>query len=353
MYLERIKQLVTDMRAVQIHTENKNKIKNDEFKMLLAAPQALIKGADFYSIPVLSRQTTQIAPREKVRENLEKNYNITNYDSAVGFLRSIETRGIGWMYQQFVNDWKGNPTVNIEALETNKRKHYDLTKEFAVRFQKIVGKFGLYAWDIAMGIDVAREIHTAGYFSEKVTLEFAEDFATKAAEVYPNWEHYGIGVICGGAMYDYSRTLNEKDADASFDFMYSIVERLFTDKSVMVWNTNRFMEIRRYFRHLTSNIEFFDPKLYCIVSTEIAAKERPIGYFFREPTEETNVSDSGWRFFAGDETNRDANNPDKFQAVTLNVICNYDAEVMPFLKSDIGSAFERDENGKFVVSVES
>ncbi|MDR0918542.1 MAG: DUF2185 domain-containing protein [Oscillospiraceae bacterium] len=351
-YLERIKQLVGEMRAVQIHSQEKNTIKNQEFKMLLGAPQALIRNADFYATPIISRETAAYPPKEMVKEKLQKLYNITNYDSAVVVLEKIKGQGMGWMYQQFVNDWKGEPTIKAEELETPKRVHYESCREFAKQFQEIVGKFGLVAWDISMAIDIAREVYTAGYFSEQVTLEFAEDFASHAAGVYPNWEHYAIGVICGAAMYDYRYSLNEKQADEAFDFMYSVVKRLFTDKAVMVWNTNRFMEVRRYFKNLKSQVEFFSPELFCIVSTEIASKERPVGYFYRESPNETNVNDTGWRFFAGDETNRDVQNLERLIAVTLNVMCNYDAAVMPLLESPAGSAFIRNEKGEFTPYIE-
>jgi hypothetical protein len=336
------------MREVQIHNQNKNKIKNLEFVMLLGAAQALIKDADFYSLPVISRETAQPAPKEAVKANLEQMYKITNYDTAVEFLENLKKHGVGWQYSQFVNEWKEKPSINVDRLEKNKRMHYEVTRDFAVRFQPIVGKFGLYGWDIAMGVDIIREVYTAGYFSERVAREYADDFGERAAGIYNNWEQFAIGVICGGAFYQFSTTLNEKSTDNFFDLLYSYVKRLFTDKSVMVWNTNRFMEIRRYFKNLTSRVEFFDPKLICVVSHEVAIEGKPVGYFYREAPAEGDNRDTGWRFFAGNETNRDVRNPDNFIAVTLNIICNYDAGVMPFLSLPVGSQFERNENNDFV-----
>ncbi len=51
--------------------------------------------------------------------------------------------------------------------------------------------------------------------------------------------------------------------------------------------------------------------------------------------------DSGWRFFAGDESQEYANNPDKLAIYEVNTICNYDQAIIPFLDAPFGSAFGR------------
>jgi hypothetical protein len=51
--------------------------------------------------------------------------------------------------------------------------------------------------------------------------------------------------------------------------------------------------------------------------------------------------DSGWRFFAGDESQEYADTPDNFAIYEVNTICNYDPAIIPHLSAAIGSAFGR------------
>jgi hypothetical protein len=57
--------------------------------------------------------------------------------------------------------------------------------------------------------------------------------------------------------------------------------------------------------------------------------------------EPDNEIDSGWRFFAGDESQEYADTPDNFAIYEVNTICNYDPAVVPYLNAPNGSAFGR------------
>jgi hypothetical protein len=52
---------------------------------------------------------------------------------------------------------------------------------------------------------------------------------------------------------------------------------------------------------------------------------------------------SGWHFFAGDESQDYADNSDNFSIYEVNTICNYDPAIIPYLDSNPGSAFGRIE----------
>ena len=58
-------------------------------------------------------------------------------------------------------------------------------------------------------------------------------------------------------------------------------------------------------------------------------------------------NDSGWRFTAGDESSEYMVDENNFGLYDLNVICNYDNDIVPYLDSDYGTAYCRDENGIF------
>ena len=83
----------------------------------------------------------------------------------------------------------------------------------------------------------------------------------------------------------------------------------------------------------------------CIASDRITVDGQKVGYMYREnPTNET---DSGWRFFSGDEDEQYTSNSGNFEIYELNTICNYDPDIIPFLENEVGKAFARDENGIF------
>jgi hypothetical protein len=68
---------------------------------------------------------------------------------------------------------------------------------------------------------------------------------------------------------------------------------------------------------------------------------------YREPPE--NEVDSGWRFFAGDEDQKYADDPRNFQLYDVNTIANYDPDIIKHLNAPCYSAFERESpSGHFV-----
>ncbi len=68
---------------------------------------------------------------------------------------------------------------------------------------------------------------------------------------------------------------------------------------------------------------------------------------YREKTDRD--LDSGWRFMSGFESKEYMDNPDNHGVYDVNTIANYDPDVIPFLNSPVGSAFERrNGTGNFV-----
>lgn len=74
-----------------------------------------------------------------------------------------------------------------------------------------------------------------------------------------------------------------------------------------------------------------------------------VGYMYREEPDPdpSNVEfDSGWRFFAGDEDDEYIAKAESIGVYSLNMIANYDPDIIPHLTAEYGTAFTRDENGK-------
>ena len=82
---------------------------------------------------------------------------------------------------------------------------------------------------------------------------------------------------------------------------------------------------------------------YCYATDRITVDGAKIGYMYRENPDQKD--DSGWRFFAGDENDEYANNPENLGIYDVNTIAHYDLDIIPFLSSPYGSAFGRNENG--------
>ena len=84
----------------------------------------------------------------------------------------------------------------------------------------------------------------------------------------------------------------------------------------------------------------------CIASNRITVDGAKVGYMYREvPCDQ--YADSGWRFFAGDESDEYCENPDNFNIFELNTICNYDPSIIPHLDAKIDTSFEKTK-GDFV-----
>lgn len=86
----------------------------------------------------------------------------------------------------------------------------------------------------------------------------------------------------------------------------------------------------------------------CIVSDTITKEGWKVGYMFRDEPVETQP-DSGWRFLKGDENDEYTNKNENHHVFALNTICNYDPDIIPYLKSPIGTHLIRTNDNKFVI----
>jgi hypothetical protein len=85
----------------------------------------------------------------------------------------------------------------------------------------------------------------------------------------------------------------------------------------------------------------------CIASDRITVDGRPVGFLYREVPDSS--LDSGWRFFAGDESQAYVDRPDNLALYDVNTIANYDRSIVGLLDSPVGSAFGRNAAGEFVL----
>ena len=86
----------------------------------------------------------------------------------------------------------------------------------------------------------------------------------------------------------------------------------------------------------------------CLVSDRITKDGFKVGYMYREEPSE-GKPDSGWRFLAGNENDKYTNDPNHLYLFAINTICNYDKDIIPYLKSPIGSAYIRVSHDGFEI----
>ncbi|HTD06015.1 DUF2185 domain-containing protein [Undibacterium sp.] len=85
----------------------------------------------------------------------------------------------------------------------------------------------------------------------------------------------------------------------------------------------------------------------CLATDKIVVDGNLVGYMTRDSP--INAQDSGWRFFAGDEDQEYMSRNENHGVYDVNTIVNYDPSILPFIDAEIGSRFERDEDGDFVL----
>jgi hypothetical protein len=84
----------------------------------------------------------------------------------------------------------------------------------------------------------------------------------------------------------------------------------------------------------------------CIATDMITVESRRVGFMYREKADD--AVDSGWRFLSGHESQEYMDDAENHAVYDINTVANYDPEIIPFLASAIGSAFERDPaSGQF------
>jgi hypothetical protein len=84
----------------------------------------------------------------------------------------------------------------------------------------------------------------------------------------------------------------------------------------------------------------------CVATDRILIDGCRVGYMYREAPD--NNTDSGWRFLAGDENDSYMDNAANHGIYDVNTIANYDPEIIPYLASAVGCAFERVGGGRLL-----
>src|SRR4029079_7301481 len=77
----------------------------------------------------------------------------------------------------------------------------------------------------------------------------------------------------------------------------------------------------------------------CFATDRITMKGKRVGFMYRTPL--LDYSHSGWRFLAGDESDAYVTDLDNQGIYDVNIIANFDPDIVPFLDAPVLSAFQR------------
>lgn len=79
----------------------------------------------------------------------------------------------------------------------------------------------------------------------------------------------------------------------------------------------------------------------CFITDRVTVDGMKIGYMYRE--EGDRPEDSGWRFFAGDESQDYIDDLTHTGVYAINTAANYDPDIIPYLDTPAPCAFEKVE----------
>ena len=87
----------------------------------------------------------------------------------------------------------------------------------------------------------------------------------------------------------------------------------------------------------------------CIATDRITVDGHPVCYAYREAPDFD--VDSGWRFFAGDESQEYVDNPTNSTIYDINTIANYDPDIVAILDAPARAAYQRSGRGEQFATV--
>jgi hypothetical protein len=80
----------------------------------------------------------------------------------------------------------------------------------------------------------------------------------------------------------------------------------------------------------------------CIATDRITVDGEKVGFMYRD---EPSNPLSGWVFMSGSESQDYMDDAANLAMYDINTIANYDADIIPFIESPVGTEVERDLNG--------
>ena len=169
------------------------------------------------------------------------------------------------------------------------------------------------------------------------------------AQAFHSWEEYAASLVAG-AMYWYFREYADRDPfQGNQPLWLQLVCTLLADKNAWGGGFWYAPERKKNYRFWPAEMKLLLPDWEgptgCFATDRITVDGCKVGWCYREEPEE-GFPDSGWRFFAGDESEAYIADISHTEVCDLNTVCNCDPDVIPLLNAPSRSAFVR-EDGAF------
>ena len=345
---ERMNDIVRKIKILQTRLEiaqfgEKKLLNQYDFSICLTAVHSILSRTK-----PIGLAPTDHPDMEKLKEHLFHKTHTNNKDGIVEYLAKTRHYGCGRKYFDFWSAWNNKPTFNINDLKEENRNRFETLKDFSKNFEELIGIKGYIAWDVAESIQIAREAYLCEYIDEKLANEIIADFADMALHTYTDWTDFAISYVCGGCYFMYENTGKEEEVEKMCDRILGALEELFFSENNDIWGKYAWFKPKNYFDGFQATEDLVDKKFACFVTDRISMDGCKITYMERQ-LPNPQFPDSGWKFLAGDETTEYLSDGNNIGIFNLNMIANYDKEILPFLDAPIGSVFERNEEGKFVL----
>lgn len=335
-YTEIIENLMKKMKKEE--PQEKQTAGFEELPHLLAALPSLLSGYDIFA--------DKLNTREDLKEYLEKRFSITDKKTAIEQIRQFVFENTQQQFLQFKGFWDGQPPFDTKDMKEETKAYFEQCISFAKQFYPIVGEKGFAAFDYGEGLRMAKECYTIGYLDEDDYQFMMKDIANRAFRQYDGFEDYAISYLCGGTYFMYYTSGAQQDyADNMFQTLFGGISELFF-KNDCLWSTRKWPDVKKYFKELLEVKKLIEGNQACLVTDRISLDGCKINYMVHQESKDENA-DSGWQFFAGDESPEYLKDVTNIQAFALNTVCNYDQDIIPFLDSPVGTAYIRKQDGTF------
>ena len=211
---------------------------------------------------------------------------------------------------------------------------------------------GFFAWDCGEFIGHCRVACACGLISEPEFWDLVAPWVMRASLMFDNWVDYAVSCACGGVYFMYRESGgSEKGLEDFLRLNLGAAMQLL--QNPQIWGDDRWFSppVKAFKippKEIKPVLKNWSGPPACLATDRILVDGCKVGYMYREKPQDENTPDSGWRFFAGDETEEYVNDPAHVAFYHLNTICNYDPDILPLLNSPYGSAFGRDKDGILV-----
>ena len=338
-YIKLLHQLQKKMEEKKI--EGKLPVKKEQFEILLSGVPAVL---NHYSL--LEIELGEKINLENIRKHLNDTFKVHDKNSAIRFINAFLNNNTQKKYELFLSFWQDKPQLNIDELGEEERSVFEIYMGFAKQFYPFLKEKGFAAFDYGESVRLARECYVTGILDYDTVQIMLNDIGTRAFRTFDSWEEYAISYLCGGCFFIFQSTkMNNSEASNMFQTVLHAIEELFFKSQSDVWNRYSWLEGKKYFPSIKETRKLTENKLGCFVTDRISINEEKIGYMVREEPSKDNP-DSGWRFFAGDESKEYIEDLNNTQVFSLNTVCNYDADIIPFLEEPVGTIIMRNQEGK-------